>query len=396
MRKFSHSRLNTFENCGLQFKYQYLDQIETSVETVEAFMGKRVHETLEELYEMKMQGQIPLLNALLTKYEQEWEAHVHDNIRIVKNDKTLNDYREMGRDMITTYYNRYKPFNTAETVSVEERVVLPLKNGKYIIRGYIDRLARNGATYEIHDYKTGSHIPSRNALEKDRQLTLYALAVLETYEDAENVELTWHYLKHDKEITVTPSRDTMETVKQKTVDAIEDVQDAKEQNHFPANVSKLCHWCEFKEICPEWEHVYQENKLPQNTFMTESGGTLVDQYIALQAEDVADEHELAQVEEALVVYAVKNGEKQVHGSRGTVTISFDQVPAIPDSEAEREQLQTVLEDEALWQHMDALTIDELDTAIDTEISEEDQEDVAERVATHLTTEKQPRISVETK
>ena len=50
MTLYSHSRLSTFENCPLKFKYTYIDKIETGIEeSIEAFLGSRVHEALEKL-----------------------------------------------------------------------------------------------------------------------------------------------------------------------------------------------------------------------------------------------------------------------------------------------------------------------------------------------------------
>ena len=54
MKTYSHSRLSTFEQCPLKFKFQYIDKIEKAEESVEAFMGKRVHEVLEKLYEKEI------------------------------------------------------------------------------------------------------------------------------------------------------------------------------------------------------------------------------------------------------------------------------------------------------------------------------------------------------
>ena len=51
MTIYSHSRLNTFEQCPQKFKLKYIDKVETDVEeSVEAFLGSRAHETLEKLY----------------------------------------------------------------------------------------------------------------------------------------------------------------------------------------------------------------------------------------------------------------------------------------------------------------------------------------------------------
>ena len=51
MTLYSSSRLNTFKQCKLKYKYQYIEKIKTEIEqTVEAFLGSRVHDCLEKLY----------------------------------------------------------------------------------------------------------------------------------------------------------------------------------------------------------------------------------------------------------------------------------------------------------------------------------------------------------
>jgi len=48
---YSHSKLSCYEQCPQKYKLQYIDKVETEIEeSVEAFMGVRVHETLEKLY----------------------------------------------------------------------------------------------------------------------------------------------------------------------------------------------------------------------------------------------------------------------------------------------------------------------------------------------------------
>ena len=51
MPTFSNSRLGTYEQCPLKYKYQYIDKIKVEeAKTVEAFMGSCVHEALEKHY----------------------------------------------------------------------------------------------------------------------------------------------------------------------------------------------------------------------------------------------------------------------------------------------------------------------------------------------------------
>ena len=48
---FSYSGIQSFKKCPAQFKYRYIDKIYKKDEGIEAFMGKRVHESIEYLYQ---------------------------------------------------------------------------------------------------------------------------------------------------------------------------------------------------------------------------------------------------------------------------------------------------------------------------------------------------------
>lgn len=50
MSIYSHLQLNTFENCPLQYKLNYIDKNKRERESREAFLGNKVHEILLILY----------------------------------------------------------------------------------------------------------------------------------------------------------------------------------------------------------------------------------------------------------------------------------------------------------------------------------------------------------
>src|SRR3989338_5221143 len=51
MATYSNSRVSTYETCPYQYKLHYIDKIIPEVpQTIEAFMGDLVHQTLEKLY----------------------------------------------------------------------------------------------------------------------------------------------------------------------------------------------------------------------------------------------------------------------------------------------------------------------------------------------------------
>jgi hypothetical protein len=49
LTEYSHSRISNFENCKRQFRFRYIDEVKSDRESIEAYLGKRVHEILERL-----------------------------------------------------------------------------------------------------------------------------------------------------------------------------------------------------------------------------------------------------------------------------------------------------------------------------------------------------------
>ena len=74
MTIYSHSRLGTFEQCKLKYKFHYIDKIKVEGEdTVEAFMGALVHETLEKLYKDLKYSKLCTKEELLDFFESHIE-----------------------------------------------------------------------------------------------------------------------------------------------------------------------------------------------------------------------------------------------------------------------------------------------------------------------------------
>ena len=49
---FSYSKLETYNKCPQKYKLTYVDKIDVKEESIEAFVGKIVHEVLEQIYSL--------------------------------------------------------------------------------------------------------------------------------------------------------------------------------------------------------------------------------------------------------------------------------------------------------------------------------------------------------
>ena len=253
---YSFSRLRCFRNCPRSYKFQYIDKVEVpEFESIESFMGNRVHEALELLYENMKKGEVLGLDYLSESYSEGWKKNLNPGIVVNKQGKTPDDYKSAGEKCIHDYYHRYKPFDSGEVVATEMRIEADLAgDGRYRIMGYVDRLDKHKeGHYEIHDYKTSSRLPNTQAKDFDNQLGLYELGVRQARKHGGDVQLVWHYLTHDTEIRMQKKTDELNAIRDNTISMIKDVEKAVKAGEFPAYKTGLCSWCAYQGICAEME-----------------------------------------------------------------------------------------------------------------------------------------------
>ncbi len=338
MPSFSHSKIEAFEKCKLKFKYQYIDRIKVKVEdTIETFLGSRVHDTLEKLYrDLKFERRLTL-EELLDYFNNNWSKNWKDNIKIVKTEYNPENYRKMGERFIRDYYSRHKPFEKGIVIGLETQDKLPLdEEGKYLYDIRIDRLMDMGdGLYEVHDYKTSSTLPAQESLDDDRQLAMYSLWVKDHFKDFKTVRLVWHYVAFDKEIDSYRSDKQLDALKTEVLSKIRDIERAQE---FPPHVSHLCQWCLFQDICPMWKHEKSLEAKPVNEYLEDPGLKLVDEYVKVKKEwDTQKkpmEQKLEKLKEALIALSQKEDIQVIHGSENKITVKSSEYVKLPAKKSE--------------------------------------------------------------
>jgi putative RecB family exonuclease len=251
LNQYSHSRLSSFENCPRQFRYRYIEKIESDDEGIEAFVGKRVHEILERLYHhVSRHGRPPSLAQVHERFSKDWLLHFHERVHIVKRENDVEYYQQVGLRCLENYYRSHYPFEEGQTIGIEHPISLKLDTeGRYQIRGIVDRIVRRRpGSYEIHDYKTSGSLPPRKRIEADRQLALYQIGLEQSYDDVEEVSLVWHYLVFDRTLTSKRTPEQLQKLRSGTIKLIDKIESATEH---PARPGPLCRWCDYRTLCPD-------------------------------------------------------------------------------------------------------------------------------------------------
>lgn len=133
------------------------------------------------------------------------------------------------------------------------------------IHGYVDRLdyIEPKDMRVISDYKTGKVPSARYAADKLFQLEVYALLLREL----EGPKATWLRLIYVKGTGAEGILDKMVTdaeldVLEKKLEAMwKAINTYAKDNSFPTTKQRLCDWCDFQTVCPEFGGVSGE--LPQ-------------------------------------------------------------------------------------------------------------------------------------
>lgn len=357
---YSPSKLSCYENCPRQYRFRYIDKIKRATQSMEAFLGTCVHTAFEKLYEDMAHGRRLSLDETLAAYEDAWQEGFNDGITVRKYQP--EDWRKLGRECVTLYFEANKPFDRDRTVAVERKVGFPL--GDFKVEGYVDRLAlaKDGA-FEIHDYKTAGTLPTQADKDADRQLALYELAVRELWPDTKEVRLVWHYVRHGKTIVSTRTAEQREALRAEVHALVETIR--HDHVHEPKKTA-LCDWCDYRDLCPLFAHGEQVAAMTLEQLKADDGVRLVSELAGLdgQKKELREklrelERDQKAVEQALLRFASERKLSAVAGLDGEAVITEKdewKLPTKTHSPDDYAELEAELKASAIWKdvsHLDA-------------------------------------------
>lgn len=343
MTVYSYSRIECFENCPRQFKFRYIEKppIE-KIETVEAFLGKRAHETLERCFRMAQQGYAMKREELTILFEKLWQENHPEKVKVVREDMALADYFAIGRKALEAFHARHYPFDREQTLGLELPVHFALDDeGKFRMTGFVDRLARGAdGRLRIHDYKTSRTLPTQQGVDADRQLALYQIAISKKWPTSAGIELVWHYLQFDTELASVRSQEQLELLRETYIAKIRRIEKAMALGNFPTHESNLCNWCEYFDLCPAKGGAgspVQPEKMTKK--LTEPEKTaLVDEYILLNMHKKEIEDRMEPIREQLAELGEVGSSKFLRGSHNDgVIVTLAKIQKLPMRSSDPEQ-----------------------------------------------------------
>ncbi|MBY5161642.1 RecB family exonuclease [Salsipaludibacter albus] len=238
--RLSFSRIDTFQQCSLRFRYRYVDHLPGKSATYLSF-GTSIHAALELFHERTLFG-MPSQDELLEFLYDHWDSSGYAE---VSRDRQVDDYRR-AQHTLQRYHQRvaddYRP--AADT---EKWFELPVGDEALVV-GSIDRVdVDDDGDLHVVDYKTGK-LRDREKVRGSLQLAIYALACEHLYGRLP-ATVALDYVVAGVEVRVAVDELDLDGAREAIVDTARRVLDEQ----YEPVPTRLCDWCDHQSVCPAWE-----------------------------------------------------------------------------------------------------------------------------------------------
>lgn len=279
--RFSHSKLEVYENCKARYDLQYNQKKRSNDTSLALEMGTICHRVLEEKGN-RITKRLPVdyerLNDILEEGFEETDE-----------ESAIRGIRELKR----VYFEEWYKADNASGMNYDEKLIkfngvlhsemedddwtpmyfeLPFEfvwDNKYIIHGFIDRIDKKGEEYRVVDYKTSKKIFDKKKIPTAQQMAIYGCAILAMFNKLPSEYLYRFILINESQKALTLGWEKRFIKKlDKVFAAIEESDATQIYKPSPSQLCFYCNYCcnnpnakEFKNECEYYSLWTPDNKV---------------------------------------------------------------------------------------------------------------------------------------
>lgn len=209
-----------------------------------------MHAVLEEMHKLpRTEREYP---AMVKQLKPTWEtmcAADSELKKLVPEDAVM-DFLIDSRALLRGYFEMENP-QGFDATECEMYVNTVLPNG-VPVRGFIDRVdTAPSGEIRVVDYKTGKKPKPQWSQQARFQMLFYALVYWRLF-DHIPTQLRLMYLKVTDSMFLSPSQEQLEFFERDLADLWAKIEMDGKAGVFRPQRSKLCGWCSFQSVCPEF------------------------------------------------------------------------------------------------------------------------------------------------
>jgi len=331
MKPLSYSQISLYQTCPLCYKLQYIDGLEPKERGYFSF-GTTLHACAEYFFKVKVPPP-PSLEKLLRFYEQNWLSGGYESAEEEAN------YQAYGREILAKFWEIHRP-DFRMPIAVEWMFNIDIEGVK--LRGVIDRVDKlDSGGLSIVDYKTDKELFTKEDLAQNLQLTLYQLAVEQSwYLPVER--LTLYHFRSNTPCSCLPRGEVQLGEARRLVLA---VAEGIAGGRFLPIESERCP-CDFPEHCP----YYRQKLMPEREKTGILGGMAVaeavERYVSLQNEIKELQLKFDELKQMIVDFCQAEGLNRVYGREHALTYKLVERAGFSEDE-----VRALLEPEGLWERV---------------------------------------------
>jgi RecB family exonuclease len=231
----SNSKLNSFQQCRLKYRYRYVDRLGglTPLNQNALNFGSYIHKIFEDGVEATTREE---LNNIAEELKKTYSIKSEED----RTRKCIDNFLRFNASL-------------SETVSTEQRFEVELKED-ITLNGIIDRVIKGKeGGFLVVDYKTSKREKSKIDLFQDDQLKGYVFAVHKMYNvPLGKITAAHYYPLTDNFVSVKYSPNQIGAHLKKVVDEVWTIRKCKKTDLTPSR-NEFCDWCEYKTLCPVFE-----------------------------------------------------------------------------------------------------------------------------------------------
>ncbi len=247
----SPSRAADFKQCPLLYRFRTVDRLEAPPSPAAA-RGTLVHAVLEHLFELPAAQRTPAAAADLLL--PRWAALVEERPELatmLAESEGLDEETWLAdaRALLERWFQLEDP---TRLEPAEREMYVETEIDGLTLRGYVDRLdiAPDGAM-RVVDYKTGR--APRETFEGKAlfQMKFYALVLWRLRGEIPRM-LQLVYLGDGEIVRYEPDEADLRALERNVKAVWAAIERAASTGDWRPRTSRLCDWCDFRHLCPEW------------------------------------------------------------------------------------------------------------------------------------------------